>query len=54
MKYIIPIIVMLLVGCKSDKLKNQHLLYIGEDYAYKSILKEDYIIREECYGKVEL
>lgn len=49
MKYIIPILIVLFVGCESNKPKEQNLLYIADDYVYKSITKKDYIIKEECY-----
>ena len=55
MKYII--IMLLFVGCATNKEpefkplppeKLHDLLHISENYVYKSITKEDYIIKENC------
>tara|TARA_R110002051_G_scaffold280758_2_gene342420 strand:+ start:246 stop:518 length:273 start_codon:yes stop_codon:yes gene_type:complete len=49
MKYTIPIIIALFAGCASNKVEEEHLLYIADDYAYKSVTQKDYTIKEECH-----
>jgi len=54
MKYIIIILAALFFGCKSpevieeQKTPQENLLYIADQWAYKSVTKEDYIIKEDC------
>tara|TARA_B100000459_G_C8477259_1_gene157015 strand:- start:116 stop:268 length:153 start_codon:yes stop_codon:yes gene_type:complete len=50
MKYIILIIIGLFVGCSTNKSDQEtiDLLFVDDNYAYKSTTIKDYTIKEEC------
>ena len=52
MKYITLIIIGLFVGCSTNKSKQEtiDLLFVGDNYAYKSIILEDIFDYKEFCG----
>jgi len=59
LKHLFIILIILITGCQStprtiDEImpdEKYQLLHIAEQWAYKSITKEDYIIEESCSTK---